>query len=387
MLEVQKYLKENSLESLSQEYGIKYKFDATSELVILTYSMINSQKTHPITRECRGLVLDVSSGDVVSMAYHRFFNYGEAEAGHDMDILKCTAVEKLDGSLISIFNHKGKWRIATRGVIDPEDLTPTEKYTFTELIHQCLPKDDAFKDFDENVIYLCEICSPDNRIVTMYKETELVITGARSKTDFSELDYGELESLAVVSSDDNKVRVAKTFDMIKLIELENINNERSAEFEGFVVVDYTERQNGHFNRFKFKNARYVALHHIRDQIGNNRAVLGLVISDDTEEVLLHFPELSHIIEGIRCKFLEHLCEVNEIESKVNFDCETRKDLAMQVKDSKVSAYLFWKASNRDSNYKGYLDEQIGRKSLKLVAKRMLPLLGIEDNDTEEAYED
>jgi tRNA splicing ligase len=39
--------------------------------------MIGSQKNHPITNECRGLVLETGTWKIVAKTFNRFFNLGE----------------------------------------------------------------------------------------------------------------------------------------------------------------------------------------------------------------------------------------------------------------------------------------------------------------------
>mgnify|MGYP001296035369 CR=1 FL=1 len=83
MLEVQKYLKNKTLDDLNIEFGIKIKEHDELPLVILNYSMIDhgtiGNKTHPIVCECRGLVLEVGSWNIVARSFYRFFNFGETE--------------------------------------------------------------------------------------------------------------------------------------------------------------------------------------------------------------------------------------------------------------------------------------------------------------------
>jgi len=57
-LAVQEYLKNNSLEDLTNEYGIKVR--EYDDRIVLNYNMIDTpggKKFDPIIRECRGLIL------------------------------------------------------------------------------------------------------------------------------------------------------------------------------------------------------------------------------------------------------------------------------------------------------------------------------------------
>lgn len=77
-LEVQKYLRSGkTLEQLTSELGIKVTHHSSDPLVILNYCQIDSPKFHPITLECRGLVLEKQSWNIVARSFKRFFNFGE----------------------------------------------------------------------------------------------------------------------------------------------------------------------------------------------------------------------------------------------------------------------------------------------------------------------
>src|SRR5579884_3064657 len=57
----------------------------------------------------RGLVLDPQAGRVVATPFPKFFNYGELIPTLPDEPFEVT--EKIDGSLGTLFHHKGRWRI------------------------------------------------------------------------------------------------------------------------------------------------------------------------------------------------------------------------------------------------------------------------------------
>jgi hypothetical protein len=77
-LQVQEYLHSGkSWANLTDELGIKVVFHPSLPLVTVNYDQIESPKTHPIVRECRGLVLHRQTFDLVARSFPRFFNWGE----------------------------------------------------------------------------------------------------------------------------------------------------------------------------------------------------------------------------------------------------------------------------------------------------------------------
>ncbi len=77
MLNVQKYLLENSLQALKDNYGIIVKEYENEPVIVLNYSQIDSPKNDPITNECRGLILSSDFKTVLCRSFDRFFNYQE----------------------------------------------------------------------------------------------------------------------------------------------------------------------------------------------------------------------------------------------------------------------------------------------------------------------
>lgn len=106
MLSVQRLLRDGrTLDDLNKLYGIDATHSETDPLVILNYDQIESPKTHPVVRECRGLVLEKDTWNVVARAFTRFFNYGETDCQFDWS--KFTATTKEDGSLLLLYRYAG----------------------------------------------------------------------------------------------------------------------------------------------------------------------------------------------------------------------------------------------------------------------------------------
>jgi hypothetical protein len=89
-----------TLESLSQELHLAINRHPTLPLVNFKYSQIDSPKLHPIVRECRGIVLEDGTWNLVAKAFNRFFNVGEdAEDFAKFDWTNFACTSKEDGCL------------------------------------------------------------------------------------------------------------------------------------------------------------------------------------------------------------------------------------------------------------------------------------------------
>ena len=107
MLKVVEYLKANDLQALKDNYSIIVR--EYDDRVVLNYDQIDSPKFDPIVQECRGLILSLPNYEIINVSFSRFYNYNE-DSNHDkFDISKAIAFEKVDGSLISVYNWKGQW--------------------------------------------------------------------------------------------------------------------------------------------------------------------------------------------------------------------------------------------------------------------------------------
>ena len=137
------------------------------------------------TRQCRGLILDLS-GNVVARPFRKFFNYGEPNAPElDLDA-PVTVTDKLDGSMGTLFYDGTAWTFATRG-------------SFTS--DQALHATDVWRERYESAwlppagtTCIFEICYPANRIVVDYGDLDdLILLGARDIATGDEVDSRILE--------------------------------------------------------------------------------------------------------------------------------------------------------------------------------------------------
>lgn len=186
-LAVQKFIAEHGVDELTTQFGIEVKkYD--NGYVKLNYSQINSPKHHPISDECRGLVLHVlsdNSSTVVARAFDRFYNFGEGDT-KTFDFSNCTVYEKADGSLVLVSwsPTDRKWIIGTRGMIYAEgnfnfSLT-AEGGTFFDWILKAMNLTDAqfqecMSEFSTEYTYVMEFCGFSNRIVTPYDNDFMVL--------------------------------------------------------------------------------------------------------------------------------------------------------------------------------------------------------------------
>lgn len=385
MLEVVKYLKSGkSFEDLKLEFAIKYSFDANIELVILNYDQIESPKTHPIVMECRSLILEIDTLNVISQAFYRFFNYGEADTSN-FNFSKAVALEKIDGSIIHLFNYKNVWRMATRGVIDGMNRVGDSNITFKELFDSAAEKyPTLYRDIEPNLNYIFELVSPANRIVTYYNSAELYLINIRDRNTGYEFPRESMETISRRMG----CKIPKVYHLNNLTDIKESFNNLSSSDEGYVCVDYSVNPycNTNFTRVKVKNPSYLALAHLKDKGSTNSSILTLIRKGEEEELLSVFPEYKPLVTNIKMYWEKYIIQFNEIYCFVgdylNWEKskDNKKEFALKIKKSIYAPILFSMYDNKCSGIKDYYSQMDKRSSEKLTSKKILEILNINDNE-------
>ncbi len=322
--------------SLSHELGISVK--DYGDRVVLNYSQIESPKTHPVVRECRGAIMS-KSGEVICRPFDRFYNLGEApETQKHLDINRTIAVEKLDGSLIKLYHWNGSWELATRGSAFGENEVFDHGITFRQLALQAFGlTEEEFQrtcsdSLQENVTYLFELTSPLNRVVTPYNETSMWFLGGRSNTH-EDGQTSVIFYMDTVKAFLNSVRLPAHNYFSSLQETVTAANSLGGLQEGWVLW-----QDG-LPVCKVKAEAYVTAHRIREEGLTAKRICELVLMNEHDEYLAYFPQEREFFEPYYKTlfvFLELLeCEYNRVKNIID-----QKEFAIAVKELPYASALF-----------------------------------------------
>ena len=329
-MQVLQYIKENGIQKLNEEFGIIVKLYEEG-LYVLNYDQINSPKAHPIVVECRGLIID-HSFNIVSRSLDRFFNLGEQpETQAHLDWSKAECAEKVDGSLIKIYNWKGTWYCSTRGTAFAESGVNGFPLTFKDLVLKALDyNDEEFQNrcnfwLDPNNTYVCEVTATENRVVTRYEGYTLWSLTARNNQTGEFVKDDDIYKIGVknikthsFSSVDDCLDTAK-----HLPDLE----------EGYVVY-----QDGK-PVCKVKSPAYVAVHHIRGDGLSPKRIMQLVLINEQDEYLNYFPEDEKFFTPYVEALQELLNDIVVVYDRFEGIIE-QKEFALSVKDYPFSGVLF-----------------------------------------------
>lgn len=362
-MEVQSWIKMYGVESLG-ELGITVKRHESLPLMILNYSQIDSPKTHPVVRECRGLVLNTDDFSLVARAFPRFFNLGEIpEEDKDFQFVDCEIQSKEDGSLMLLYWFNGSWRINTRngfgdGDMDGTGMTWEQGFCSAMGVKNLVDFDINFS-LPKNVTYVLEFCSKWNKIVRRYEvPTCYLLTGYFGGQELSSVLADEMANGVFL-----RPTVFQFRDIDELRGYLKDNGEVDPTFEGFVLRD----PNG--KRLKVKSERYLNLHRIR---GNNGSIvhpkhlLPFVLSGEDSELLTYFPEVREEFEHVKAVTESAYRELSAIWNQYK-NVADQKEFALAVKDHRLSPVLFTVRKKKADLREEWL------KSGDLILNRLFPV--------------
>ena len=242
------------------------------------------QKDAAMRRECRGLVFDSATGDLLSRPYHKFFNVGEKPETHVNKINPSTPhviLEKLDGSMIRPIPIPGskynEFRLGTKaGVTDVAmnaEVWVAQRPNYMEFIRAAL---------DAGLTPIFEWCSRKNRIVVDYPEDRLVLTAIRHTERGDYMPYSDMVDLwaseigfdidVVCAYEMGYERLSQTQDLIDTV--------RQWEDEEGVVI----RADGGA-MVKIKADAYLTLHRSKAALSNEKNVIEVVINDQVDDLI------------------------------------------------------------------------------------------------------
>lgn len=193
---------------------------------------------------CRGLIIEVGTGDVIARPFDKFFNYGEGgRYPSNNNIVE--VFEKVDGSLGIIYNYRNEWHVATRGSL----VSPQAQWATEWMNSYC-----NTKALDPDYTYLVEIVYPDNRIVVNYGNMQgLVLLAMRNRLTG---EYGTYSKLADMSFKSNLYTILSYGrDLSNPEDIQGFVN-GYANFEGCIAVF----EDG--TRWKFKSDEYMRIHRL-----------------------------------------------------------------------------------------------------------------------------
>jgi hypothetical protein len=239
---------------------------------------------------------------------------------------------------MSLWNHKGKWFVSTRGSF--ADQKPNgAPLTWSEMFWIAFGNNgkqnikDKLKLLNPEYTYVFEFVSPYTKVVREYPNIDIfLLTVVDNK-------YGELSPARVnfVSSQYGFKR-PQTYifkSPTEILDWLDSNSEFDQTFEGFVLRDNSGL------RIKVKSQKYVLLHRTRNN-GNillPKNLVPYILNNEIDELIVYFNDLKPIVENIKQKLEKELSELLRIYDKFK-NLDSQKDFANSIKELRFSSILF-----------------------------------------------
>ena len=148
-----------------------------------------------IRRECRGLIFDAETGQLLARPYHKFFNVNEldetSEENINLDSVGYVLLEKLDGFFVSAILVNDQLHFASKTGISNKHSKQVESFVEKE-------SNGNYNAFCRSWISrgytpIFEFCSSSKQIVIKYKRTTLVLTGLRHRETGEYVKYEDMK--------------------------------------------------------------------------------------------------------------------------------------------------------------------------------------------------
>lgn len=342
---------------LQNNYGITIKEEYP--YAIFNYG-IDSDFSNEIVQEARGIIINVNTLEVACFPFRKFGNHNESYADK-IDWSTARVQDKIDGSIIKLWNNGDKWIFSTNAMIYADKATANAmtNETFMDIIKRAdnycfIP----FEKLDKDNTYIFELTSPETQVVVRYDKPHLHHIGTRNNISGQELitDVGiEKPHEYPLKSLDDCLKAAVALNQSGDGEVHSVKR------EGFVVVD------GNWNRIKIKSPDYLMMHHMVSNANfSKERIVGLLRNKEINiaDICRDFPSLAHYFKYYDFK-------VAELEYQANAFCDLtkriyeeysrdRKAVAMVIKNHRLAALGFMCLDSGKSGAEILSEMQIAR---------------------------
>ena len=334
MLALQKLLHESGLEGL-EPLAIKHYRHPTLPLVGFKYNQIDSPRSHPVVNECRGIVLEDKTWNVVAKPFSRFFNVGEFEDEFAVfDWANCNCITKEDGSLIILYYYANAWHVNTSGSFGLGDGPNYYPGAWRDLFWEfCGFAPDSLNKLTEYTL-IFELCTPWNQVVKRYNEPGVYLIGTAScMYPYWEASEKALDGLALINNwrRPNKYDVTSKEEAKALISILNDTQEVN---EGVVLRD-------NVHRWKWKTDDYNDRHHLYDNgtILAPHRLLSLYLNNKHKDLVADDPRLKTAFWEVEFKVKFWTTDILNHYNRY-YALSSQKEFALAIRGHKFFWVLF-----------------------------------------------
>lgn len=348
-----------------EELGINVKINEEN-FAIFNYNSLKADFSNPIVQEARGIIVNLSTREVLCWPFDKFFNYHEENAAA-INWERACVEEKIDGSIVKLWYYDGKWNWSTNSCIYADEATINGSFrNFLDIILSAKNYSDInFNNLETQYTYIFELVSPQTKVVIDYPYPYLYHLGTRNNLT------GE-EVIMNIGVETPQLYSLQHSDLESVLDRAEKLNEQGLEHEGFVICD------DKFNRVKVKNDKYLKAHYmLNNKVLPKKKIVEALIQND-EEFLFAVKQYPYFEVAYKyydwqvAKFLQDLNRFLCYSRKMYLLCdENRKDFAMKVKDECFAPFAFRAIDHPNDSALDIVK--------RIDVKRILPFIGTYDD--------
>ena len=153
----------------------------------------------PITKECRGIIIDKTSMKIVCYSMDKLESVGDcSDFGQNpqnkvlrelFEAADGITEELYDGSLIKLYWYDNQWTVATNRCIEARKARWTNYRTFADMFQDAASACNLdYAKLNPRHVYSFVLCHPENRIVVNYTQPKLIHIATRDLDTLLETD-------------------------------------------------------------------------------------------------------------------------------------------------------------------------------------------------------
>ena len=270
-------------------YFVKTTWDGN--YFILKYNQLSSDFSNEIVKQCRGSIFywNGVSAECVCRPFDKFFNVQEENADK-IDWDSACVEEKVDGSLMKVWYHDGKWHLSTNGTIDAFKAQVNDYgLTFGDIFLRAA-RDPDLQHWCSTLVkaytHLFELTSPETRVIIPYDDNIYYLASINTKTK-------EEKCLTVLG-----VNYPEEYSLSTLEECLAACEKMTRNEEGYVVVDKYN------HRVKIKSKGWLEAHYMANNgVITRKRIIAMIQNESIDDFLALMPEYTDMVEDIKKELL------------------------------------------------------------------------------------
>ena len=333
------------------------------DYTLLKYNQLSSDFSLPIVRECRGPIFyknEDGKYECVCRAFDKFGNYSEGYVP-EIDWDSAAVEEKIDGSLICLFNHNNRWHVATNGTIDAYKAEVGETgWTFGRLFDTAIKNilvSDFLKALDKHMTYMLELVSPRSKVTIYYPETRLYYLGCRDMTTMQEcrVYYSVMREADIL--------YPKVYPLHNLEDCLAYVKTMTNDEECFVVKDKN------FNRIKIKSPEYLMAFHMNNNgLVTTKRIVRMIQNNMIDDFMAYCPvyrdQAQEVVDHIN--FIADVFERDWQQVSSVAKVGDKKEFSNLATKYKSKDYLFVKYHNPYINAFDWIVSRFTKSIMRLL---------------------